>query len=312
MVHPSESATFAAATEPPPHACLSPARRKDPPLSRALVLGGGGITGIAWEVGLLLGLRDDGVDVTVADTVVGTSAGSVVGAQLAGGVPLQEMYDAQLEDPTGEIAASMTRSMGLTWVATMLLPGKGETRRRRLGRAAVRASRRPGAVSVEERLDVFATRLSVSRWPDRDLRITAVDADTGEFVVFGRECRVDLVHAVAASCAVPLVWPPVPVGGRRYVDGGVRSAANADVPRGAERVVVLAPLPQSLSRHHRIDAQLARTGARATAAVSPDAAALEAIGRNMLDPANRAASARAGYAQAPSVAAEVSRAWGRP
>jgi NTE family protein len=284
--------------------------RKDPALTRALVLGGGGITGIAWEIGMLLGLREAGVDLTVADTVVGTSAGSVVGAQLAGGVPLREMYDEQLADPVGEIAASMTRSMQVTWVATMLLPGRGETRRRRLGRAAVKASRRPGAVSVQERLEVFSTRLSVAQWSERDLRITAVDADTGEFVVFGRDSRVDLVHAVASSCAVPLVWPPVPVNGRRYVDGGVRSAANADVAEGADRVVVLAPLPQSFSRYHRIDAQLARTGARASAAVAPDAAALAAIGRNMLDPANRAAAAHAGYAQAPSVAAEVSRAWG--
>jgi NTE family protein len=282
-------------------------------LSRALVLGGGGVTGIAWETGMLLGLHEAGVDLTTADTVVGTSAGSVVGAQLAGGVPLQEMYDEQLADPVDEIAASMTRSMLVTWVATMLLPGRGETRRRRLGRAAVKAAGRPGAVSVQERLEVFSTRLSVTRWPERDLRITAVDADTGEFVVLDRGSGVDLVHAVAASCAVPLVWPPVPVdGGRRYVDGGVRSAANADVAEGAESVVVLAPLPQSFSRYHRLDAQLARTGARASAAVSPDTAALAAIGRNMLDPANRAASARAGYAQAPSVAAEVSRAWGGP
>jgi NTE family protein len=279
-------------------------------LSRALVLGGGGITGIAWETGLLLGLREAGVDLTTADTVVGTSAGSVVGAQLAGGAPLREMYDEQLADPVGEIAASMTRSMLVTWVATMLLPGRGETRRRRLGRASVKAAGRPGAVSVQERLEVFSTRLSVTRWPERDLRITAVDADTGEFVVLDRGSGVDLVHAVAASCAVPLVWPPVPVDGRRYVDGGVRSAANADVAEGAESVVVLAPLPQSFSRYHRLDAQLARTGARASAAVSPDTAALAAIGRNMLDPANRAASARAGYAQAPLVAAEVSRAWG--
>jgi NTE family protein len=242
--------------------------------------------------------------------VIGTSAGSVVGAQLTGGVPLQQMYDAQLADPSGEIAASMTRSMMLTWGLTMLLPGDGRRKRRRLGHAAVRAARRPGAVPLQERLDVFSSRLPLTEWPDRDLRITAVDADSGAFVVLDRTSGVDLVLAVASSCAVPLVWPPVPVDGHRYVDGGVRSATNADVAKGAERVVVLAPLPQSFSRHHRIDAQLARTGATATATVAPDSEALTAFGRNVLDPANRAASAEAGYAQAGSVLDRVRTAWG--
>jgi len=278
-------------------------------MRRALVLGGGGITGIAWEIGLLKGLTDAGIDLSGADTVIGTSAGSVVGAQLTGGVPLQRMYDAQLADPTGEIAASMTRSMMLTWGVTMLLPGDGRRKRRRLGRAAVRASRRPGAVPVQERLEVFSSRLTLTEWPDRDLRITAVDADSGAFAVLDRDSGVDLVLAVASSCAVPLVWPPVPVDGHRYVDGGVRSATNADVAKGAERVVVLAPLPQSFSRYHRIDAQLARTGATATATVAPDAEALTAFGRNVLDPANRAASAEAGYAQAGSVLDRVRAAW---
>jgi NTE family protein len=278
-------------------------------MRRALVLGGGGVTGIAWEIGLLKGLADAAVDLSVADTVIGTSAGSVVGAQLAGGVPLKAMYDAQLEDPTGEIAASMTRSMMLTWGVTMLLPGDGRRKRRRLGRAAVRASRRPGAVPVQERLEVFSSRLSLTGWPERDLRITTVDADSGEFVVLDRHSGVDLVHAVASSCAVPLVWPPVPVDGHRYVDGGVRSATNADVARGADRVVVLAPLPQSFSRRHRIDAQLARTGAAAWAAVAPDAGAVAAIGRNVLDPANRAAAAEAGYAQAATVLDRIRAAW---
>jgi NTE family protein len=278
-------------------------------MRRALVLGGGGVTGIAWEIGLLKGLADAAVDLSVADTVIGTSAGSVVGAQLAGGVPLEAMYDAQLEDTTGEIAASMTRSMMLTWGVTMLLPGDGRRKRRRLGRAAVRASRRPGAVPVQERLEVFSSRLSLTGWPERDLRITTVDADSGEFVVLDRHAGVDLVHAVASSCAVPLVWPPVPVDGHRYVDGGVRSATNADVARGADRVVVLAPLPQSFSRRHRIDAQLARTGAAAWAAVAPDAGAVAAIGRNVLDPANRAAAAEAGYAQAATVLDRIRAAW---
>lgn len=278
-------------------------------MTSALVLGGGGITGVAWEIGVLHGLRQAGVDLTGADVVLGTSAGSVVGAQLTCGVPLEEMYDAQLADPSNEVGATFGRTTMVRYVALLLVPGSGPTKRRRLGQASVRAASRPGAVPVQERLDVIADRLASHTWPDRDLRITAVDADTGEFVVLDRHGEVDLVHAVASSCAVPLVWPPVEVAGRRLVDGGARSSTNADVVVGSDRVVVLAPLTKSLSRRHAISAQLARTGAASTAVVSPDAAALAAIGRNVLDPAQRGAAAEAGYAQGVAVADEVRRAW---
>jgi len=277
----------------------------------ALVLGGGGITGIAWEIGLLLGLREAGVDLTGADTVVGTSAGSVVGAQLTSGTPLEDLYAGQLADPSGEIGASFGRLTLVTYAALLLAPGSGRAKRRRLGRASVRAASRAGATLAEDRVRVIRERLPVDAWPDRDLRVTAVDADTGEFVVLDRHGEVDLVHAVASSCAVPLVWPPVAMAGRRLVDGGVRSGTNADVAEGADPVVVLAPLPRSLSRATGIPAQLARTGARRTAVVVPDADALSAIGRNVLDPAQRAAAAEAGRTQAASVAEEVRTAWAR-
>jgi NTE family protein len=278
-------------------------------MTRALVLGGGGLTGIAWEVGLMLGLREAGVDLTDADTIVGTSAGSVVGAQLRCGTSLTDLYDAQLAEAPENVGGTFGTRATLTWVASMLSPGTGRTRRRRLGRAAVRASTRGNAVPAEERVSVIREVVPGPAWPQGDLRITAVDADSGSFVVFDRHGQVDLVHAVASSCAVPVVWPPVAVDGHRYVDGGVRSAANADVARGAERVVVLAPLARSFSRYHSRAAQLARTGARASAAVSPDAAALAAIGRDVLDPAQRAAAAQAGFRQAAEVHDRVRAAW---
>jgi NTE family protein len=278
-------------------------------MSSALVLGGGGITGIAWEVGLLRGLQEAGVDLTDADTVIGTSAGSVVGAQLTTGTTLADMYAAQLADPAGEIGAVFGKVTMLRYAALVLAPGGDTTKRRRLGQASVRAARKPGAVPEHERVQVIRERIPTHLWPDRDLRITTVDADTGEFVVLDQHGPADLVQAVASSCAVPLVWPPVTVDGRRYVDGGARSSTNADVAEGADRVVVLAPLPRSLSRQHSISNQLARTGATATAVVSPDAASIAAIGRNVLDPAQRQASARAGYAQAADVLDEVRAAW---
>jgi NTE family protein len=149
----------------------------------------------------------------------------------------------------------------------------------------------------------------VSReWPDRALTVTAVDAATGEFRTFDRDSGVPLVPAVAASCAVPGVYPPVTIDGRRYVDGGMRSAANADLAAGYERVVVLAPITRGVGPMASVDAQVSGMVAR-VAVVSPDEAGRRAIGRNVLDPAARRPSAEAGRAQAASVAERVAAAW---
>jgi NTE family protein len=121
---------------------------------------------------------------------------------------------------------------------------------------------------------------------------------------------VGLVDAVAASCAVPLVWPPVSIEGRRYIDGGIRSAANADLASGCERVVVLAPITAAIRRRTRIAQQLAALGADVRSVViTPDKQARKAIGSNLLDPARRAAAARAGHDQAGSVADAVQAVW---
>lgn len=269
------------------------------------------MTGVAWELGLLKGLRDQGVDVTRADTVLGTSAGSVVGAQITSGVDLDVWYAAQKRPPTGEIAADLGTGVMLRLAAMMLAPGNRRDKRRRIARAAVAAHPEPAT----ERLRVIAERLRSPQgdrpdWPvDRDLRITAVDAASGELTVFTRASGVRLLDAVTASCAVPLVWPPVPVEGRLYVDGGVRSPANADLVNDHEVVLVLAPTSRAALPHHSLKRQLARSGARRTAVVSPDAAARSAIGPNVLDPARRAAAAVAGHAQASALAEELAAGW---
>lgn len=272
---------------------------------RALVLGGGGVTGIAWETGLLHGLADLGVDLGAADLFVGTSAGSVVAAQLAGGVALTDLYAGQLLPPDGEIPARLTGPMMLRYALSYVLPGSGERKRARLGQAALRAR----TVSEASRRAVFAHRLSVQDWPARALKVTAVDTADGRFVAFDRDSGVPLVDAVAASCAVPLVWPPVTINGRRYMDGGMRSVANVDLAAGCSRVVVVAPLTRSASRFSTPGAQAARLGVPSIV-VSPDRAALAAIGTNLLDPARRRPAAEAGLAQAAAVAEAVRAVWG--
>jgi NTE family protein len=280
---------------------------------RALVLGGGGVTGIAWMTGLLAGLAEAGTELATADLVVGTSAGSVVGAQVLSGVSVEDLYAGQLKEAAGELAAKMGVGVMFTFVVNSLWPGDERAGRARLGRAAIRARTVPEA----ERRAIIEKRLPNKSWPETRLVITSVDADTGEARNFDRDSGVSLAEAVAASCAVPLVWPPITIDGHRYIDGGVRSPANADLAAGCERVVVLAPIALALRRGGRIVSQLAKLGPQVRSiVVSPDANARNAIGRNVLDPAHRVASARAGHTQAASVAAAVAAVWsgdgGRP
>jgi NTE family protein len=276
---------------------------------KALVLGGGGVTGIGWELGVLAGLAEQGVDLSDADVIVGTSAGAVVGAQLTSGNAVPELYAAQLAGATGEIAASFGKAQLLRMVLAGLLPGSEQQTRARLGKLALNAR----TVSEAERRAVIEKRLPVHDWPDRQLLIPVVDAETGEAVVLDRNSGVSLVDAVAASCAVPLVWPPVTINGRRYVDGGVRSGSNVDLAKDCGRVVVLAPIPRSLRRSGRISEQLAGLGPKVhSVVVSPSDDARKAMGRNALDPGFRAASAKAGKAQASSVRDRVAVVWGKP
>jgi NTE family protein len=276
--------------------------------SRALVLGGGGITGVAWETGLLAGLAADGLQLIDADLVVGTSAGAVVAAQVTSTTPLPELYARQLAGYAGDSATRLSRRTVATMGWAAVRSREPRTARARIGRLALDAPTVPEA----QRRAVIEARLPAHDWPAINLRITAVDAGSGAFAVFDRDAGVSLVDAVTASCAVPGVWPPVTIEGRRWIDGGMRSSANADLAEGYQRVVVLAPVSGGFGPIARLADQVAllRAGGAHVTVVTPDRPSRRAIGRNMLDPARRAVAARAGHAQAASVAAEIRDAWG--
>jgi len=301
--------------------------------SRALVLGGGGVAGMAWEIGVLLGLRDAGVDVTAWDRVIGTSAGSIVGARLLGDGSLDDLYASQvraepgsnddwistLGGSLGTLALRAGRRRRLAWVSRAWLSWVGaETlvrhaaRRPRAGRWSAEPApavtepneliARFGSLALAARtapqaafVDVITTLLGpVVEWPTR-LEVTAVDALTGSTVVFDRASGVPLARAVAASCALPTVLPPVTIDGRPYIDGGVGSEANLGLAAGCAEV--LAILPVDLGRVSAEEVALRRAGTRLTA-IRPGPGARAAVGRDveLLDPDRRSASAIAGRA----------------
>ena len=273
-------------------------------MTRTLVLGGGGVTGVAWELGVLEGLRRSGLDFADADTVVGTSAGSVVGTHLTSGT-LSRAYEEQLTGPGGEIPAKLGKTTLIKLVVMMARRIDEPTKLRKIGKAALAAR----TVPLADRMEVIRSRIGDPAWPAADLRITAVDIDLGELVLFDAGSGVSLLDAVAASCAVPMVWPPVPINGTTYVDGGARSPVNADRAGGAETLVVIAPMPDGVAKEHHLDAQLARTDARRTATVTPDKESVEAMGSNSLDPARRTPSAEAGLRQGLEASERIAAVW---
>jgi NTE family protein len=275
---------------------------------RALVLGGGGVTGVAWLTGVIAGLAGEGTDVTGADLLLGTSAGSAVAAQIGGGLPIGELFARQADPalqnrelvPTGGVTVA---EFGETWRRLAEEDSDPAAIRRGLGARALAAA----TVGEAERRAVIEARLPVHEWPSRDLRVTAVNALTGDLRLFDRDSGVPLVDAVAASCAVPMIWPPVTIGGVRYVDGGVRSLNNLDLAAGYERVLLIAPMDDP-----RLAADIAAVegaGGRVEV-ITPDKASLAASGPDPLDPSTRTPAANAGLTQGKAVAARVAPFWG--
>ena len=285
--------------------------------TNALVLGGGGLLGISWEVGLLAGLLESGIDASGADLIAGTSAGAVVGTQIASGRPIGDLLADQLgPPPVASIAATMEfdaanlLSIFARWAA---MPEMTRLRRAEIGALALASK----TVS-EERWVASLEALVSDGWPRRRLLLTAVDAESGAFRVWDRDSGVDIRRAVASSCAVPGLFPAVTINGRRYVDGGVRSGTSADLAVGYETILIVAPIG---ARSNGIDPLLGRQAQAEAAALRaagsrvelafPDAAALEAIGINRMDPTRRRLAAEAGVRQGKELAARLDAVWSR-
>ena len=277
------------------------------------MIGGGGVAGIAWATGMMAGLERQGIDVMRADAFIGTSAGSVVGTQLACGISPQFLLEALLSPRNDSLERTRPYSQAAAEQSNRLLMlkvgGDLGAARRRIGAFALRSE----TVPLATRRAIVAARLPQTLWPAANLRVVAVDTASGEYRVFDRSSGVELVDAVAASCAVPGAWPPVPIGGQLYMDGGIRSLTNADMAQGAERVIVIAPLGWAegnpVSGHLRAEADMLRAAGALLSVIVPDEASARAIGDNVLDPERCAPSARAGLAQGLRSAASLVTVW---
>ena len=290
---------------------------------RALVLGGGGSTGNAWLIGVIAGLFDAGLDVTAADLTIGTSAGSTAAAQIAGAAPTELLADILAAAPqprTAPVGSDRWPRSGsgrwrTTWRGSAQIIAAAEDAadmRRRMGAAALDLdAASDGSWQARWRATV-ASRLPSQRWPERPVLLTAVDADTGEPVVFDRHRGVDLADAVAASCSSGL---PYRIGDHRYIDGGYRRNENADLAAGYGRVLVLSPFGGRTLHPLDWGMQLAaqvdelRAGGSRVETILPDSSSEHLFGANAMDPSLRPPAARAGYDQGSVLAEQLTEFW---
>jgi NTE family protein len=289
-------------------------------MTKALVLGGGGPVGVAWESGLLAGLAESGVDLSSADFIVGTSAGSFVGAQLALG-----RSPAQIAAPDLAGAVTAPAASGpppdLTTLITKMVEAATSQRPAEEVRAEIGAwALKSPAMSEEDFIQRFAPLLGGGfdgAWPAKSYACTSVDAADGSFVAWNKDAGLGLARAVASSCAVPGIYPPVSFRGHRYIDGGMRSATNADLAKGYGVVIVVAvtirAMPSFIADvfRQRFEAELQalRDSGSRVEVIAPDEESCTAFGMNLMDASRRQPSAQAGFKQGRNEAARFIGIW---
>ncbi|MGW2771063.1 patatin-like phospholipase family protein [Streptomyces olivaceoviridis] len=272
-------------------------------LDRALALGAGGPVGAAWMAGLACGLRRGGVDLSEADLIVGTSTGAIIGAVLATGQdPVRLATPVRTDDATPPQVDG--RRLGEAFAVLGSAASNPDEARRRVGQIALAADTGPEQAHVAR----MRAMTGADQWPDRQLLITATDAETGEQEVFDRASGAPLPSAVAASTAFPGVYPPITINGRRYMDGALHSATNARLAAGACTLVMIDPqahlFPRELLRQ-----ELAVAAAHTVVTIEPDPASIRAFGSDLNDRTAWEPAYQAGLRQAADAAEQLRVTW---
>ncbi|HEX4393279.1 MAG TPA: patatin-like phospholipase family protein [Mycobacterium sp.] len=263
-----------------------------------VILGGGGVAGLAWEIGLLAGLDDAGVDLTIADKVIGTSAGSFAGAVWLQEGGLGAAFTGQVSATVAEVSASVDPELQQAYGDILEESG---TDAALAGRLFGELARTATTITPGSRLQVVRARLGTEFWPQR-LAMTAIDAETGQLHILTSGSGLSLLEAAAASGAVAGVWPVVEAGGHTWIDGGMVSAANAGLASAFRSAIVIAPIARYRSGATVWDEVAALPSTTRCFVVVPDEASVDAIGANPLDPSRRAIAAQAGRVQGRALA----------
>jgi NTE family protein len=277
-----------------------------------LILGGGGVVGVAWELGVLAAITTDaGWNPASAVVIAGTSAGSMAGAITALGRDLPAIAARRTAGVTmPDASAGPARPAATSVISSELLdlmrPGTATVTER--ARAVGRIARAAQPAMDEAAYRAFIGSSLPAEWPAGDLRLTTVDCETGETVLLDRGSGMDLIDAVAASCAVPTYFPTVQHQGRHFTDGprGPYIAALA-AELGLDAIVFVGlrlPFTAGADEHAELDTLAARgmPVARVT-----DGPAFSAAGADLMDPAASAVGTLIGLADGRNGASAVRR-----
>ena len=202
----------------------------------------------------------------------------------------------------------------LEWSSAVIESAEdASTMRRRMCAAALELDTSDG-VSTTRWHDIVAARLHSHDWSQQRVLITAVEADTGEPVVFDRDSGVELVDAVAASTSNGFAGP-YRIGEKRYLDGAYRRSENADLAAGCGTVLVLSPfggasrMPREWGMDLATQVSELRAGGSRVETVFPDSAAGDVFNARAMDPSTRPRAARGGYDQGRALADELKEFW---
>jgi len=275
--------------------------------TRAVVLGGGGVTGMAWEIGIITALLQEGIDLADADVIIGTSAGSFVGSALASGYDMKKLYDSQFDQNTLEENTSVDSEIMALWTEAFIC---GKDDKKKIGKMLGDIAKKyPPKISREKRQSIVESRLTTTLWPSK-LKVTAIDAETGALHVFDKDSGTPLINAVNASGAVPGLWPLVTFDERDWIDGGMVSSTNAHLADYYDKVVILSPMPQKYGLVPSVKEDVAEMQKRANVSlIVPNNDSILAIGKNPYDPAHAESSAKAGFNQGIKEVAVIYKTW---
>jgi NTE family protein len=311
-------------------------------MKRALVLGGGGVIGVAWEAGVANGLFEAGVDPRAVDVIVGTSAGAMVGAQLAAGrlptlatagaapvagnaaapvagspsapvasnagAPVDAKAGAQPPTNRGQINMEALRQIFLLWGAMTVTTREEAAAIGKLAREINRGAEPFWVANV-------ARTVAVDAWPALKLLIAAVDTESGERRIFDRDSGALLERAIAASAAVPGLMPSVTIEDRLYMDGQVQSSTNADVLVAWKPAEVWIAMPtntftaRGIGRHadRMLQGELAllKDAGCKVSLKTPSEDDAKRLGPNLMDPTRAAEAYAVGLESGKAWAAEL-------
>lgn len=286
---------------------------------RALILGGGGPVGEAWESGVIAGLAERGVDLSRTDRIIGTSAGAIVGARLAAGMTaahLTEEVLIQFEGPPPASSQKVAPPPDLSFLVGKLEElNAGKATEQSVGVQVGKWALTVHPLATEsEFVASFWRRFPAKQWPSRAYECVSVDAGDGSLKVWEKSSKVPPALAVASSCALPGLFLPVTIDAHRYMDGGARSATNADLARGCKTAIVMAPTsgidhPLAKLSVARLDRELEilRDSGCNVAVIVPDAASVNAFKRSGAEKERDSVVLGAGQAEGRNRADEIAR-----